>query len=165
MKRVILSATEGKSTYYHYDMRRFNKGETISGDRYEADTEVLAAYKEKTELNCSEVLYMLPSPDDEYFDTYRYEYEVYCTAAKAVFMDYSYLMCLDAENSCKREFNKIAEPFNRSEYIELMSSAYIGNNEAKRILFEKYGYSISDKIEYIADSATVQTVRINHEVK
>lgn len=159
-------AARALTEYYHYSDRKFEIGDRISGNDYSSkiSSDIISAYIEYTKMNkISSVLYMLDRISEEYRDNYKYGYIVHpLSRVLKCQMDYSIIICsIELERCCKYFLdNNPAESIKncRAMYIDLMASAYVGDNTSKTMLKQYYNYNISNKIEYICQEAEVKTV-------
>lgn len=160
MKKIFASS---QHSYFHYDSRKFNVGDIVTGNQYDIDADITLAYEEATRLNdMSNILYMLDHEDREYADVYDYGYQVEPIGKilKAQ-MDYSVIMCQTELKSCIKYYIKYTHiehpnlPSVRESYIALMVEAYLGDEDSKELLETIFGYSKSMNVEYICQSAKV----------
>lgn len=163
MRKIFASSLSRQ--YYHYDNREFNFGDTITGNDYhsELDPDVIDAYEDATGLKISSVLYMLDNMNDDYLDTYDYGYEVApINKILKCSMDYSVIMCsMELSHCCMFYYDRHSD-FSIEDvkklYISLMVESYLGDRTSKEYLEDEFNYSVSDKVEYICQSAEVVNV-------
>lgn len=149
--------------YYHYDYRKFDKGDKITGSTYTIDTDVAEAYNQATKMeDITSVLYMLDHKDEEYIETYDYEYLVKPIGKTLkVSMDYSVVMCQEDIRRAMRYYiiHNVDTDFDisyiRQTYISLMTDAYMNDTSSKYVLDTLFGYPTSSKVEFICKSAKV----------
>ena len=73
--------------YYHYDYRKFDKGDKITGSTYTIDADITEAYNQATKMeDITSVLYMLDHKDEEYIEMAAEEEGIYLNKE-----DYDYL--------------------------------------------------------------------------
>ena len=176
MKRLIYSAESNISNelyFYHYDNDKYDICDTISKD-YTQDVrkEILEEYSKQTHIqDMSHLVYMVKEPDDdEFFLGYKYRYTVKVNNTSPNVqhpyqMDYSCYICEKDFNRNMTAYNRLHEnqKFNSKDYIKLMAKAYLGDATAKQTLKTEYNYSISDNIEYIANSCTVIDILVRDD--
>lgn len=162
MSKLIIAAKSFK-IYYHYSDRKFEIGDIITGHDYSSDiaNDIIKIYVEYTKMNkISSALYMLDEVSEEYKNNYKYGYIVYpLNRVLKCQMDYSLIICnAELERCCKYFINNNPNESVencRAMYIDLMASAYVGDNTSKTFLEKCFNYKISDKLEYICQEAEV----------
>lgn len=152
-----------KQSYYHYDFREFDVGDIILGNHHNIDDDIALAYNQATKLNdITSIIYMLNHEDNQYSNAYDYGYQVdpIGKILKAQ-MDYSAILCHEDLQRCLKYYishNRIDDPELpgvREMYVSLMVESYLGDEDSKDMLETIFGYSRSNNIEYICQSAKV----------
>lgn len=159
---IKIFASSVSNLFYHYDDRRFDAGQVISGNDYSSkiDKAIVDVYEESCSLNITSILYMLNYQDQDYAETYEYGYQV-APIGKILkcFMDYSVIMCSEELKRCCMSYYNKHQDENiediKQTYIQLMCESYLGHIDSQNILAKYFDYSVSNKIEYICNSAKI----------
>lgn len=157
MKRVIRASNNVAKRYYHYDDRVFKVGDSITKS-YTLPEDVVNCYKEIAGVkDANHIVYLLDAENEDYHDTYLHAYQVSSDSEVLErFMDYSPMICdIEVTNWIKN--GKVAEKF-RTNIYETFAEAYSGSKQAMEDLQTLFNYTVSYKIEYIAESVKVVKV-------
>lgn len=149
--------------FFHHDNRRFDPGETITGNHYEIRREVLDVYQsDKLFPNMQDVLYMTDLPKESW--DYDHVYVVMPNKVVVGHSIYSVVMCNQELLRCCKYFKCNREHHAdypddevRRMYIQLMYSSYLGDVSSMRTLALMFGYSSDgyEELEYITDEGVV----------
>lgn len=180
--------------YYHYDNRYFNVESHIVGNDYSnlINPKIKSVYsKILPEISdiCSAV-YMLDHESEEYEDSYRYGYQV-SPIGEVIecFMDYSIVMCQDKfdhidfdsmdDDLCVDILSRLYDivvmnhllladihTSIRYAFILLYAACYRKDTyDDRRYQLKKYfDIDVSDKVEYICNTAEVLSISENQEI-
>jgi len=139
---------QGDINLYHFDNEKYNIGDTIIKHNNLTDI-VKNTYKKYINLDATKLIYMLSFINDEYWESYKYCYEVDPESLTLVQMDYSPIMADDFINITFKDIDK--NQLEVKKVVDLFAKSYLGDVNAKEQLQKKYNYTISNKEEYVSD--------------
>ena len=141
--------------YYHCSDISYYNGNNIT-KQYKLDNNIISIYKDITNLDVSNIIYMLDYINEDYMYEYNYCYEVIPNGnVFKGYMDYSPLMCKSIIDDVKDVYSNE----HIISIIKLFANAYGGDVKSKESLLHLQLYDfISDKIEYICNSARVVNI-------
>ena len=144
-----LTNNQNNITLYHFDNEKYNIGDSIT--KYNNLFPIVKnIYKNYIDLDVTKLVYMLSFINDEYWDSYKYCYEVKAENFYLVQMSYSPIMAADFINMTFKNNINITS-LEIEKIVNLFAKAYLGDLKAKEELQKEYDYHISNIEEYVTD--------------